>query len=70
MRELGLTTADHERINVNGSCISLGHPVGATGARIVTTLAYEMRRRGVQYGLIGICGGGGMGVGAVLESIR
>lgn len=66
-RELGLTEKDYDRINVNGSCVSLGHPLGATGARIVTTLTHEMRRRNVRYGLIAICGGGGMGVAGILE---
>jgi acetyl-CoA C-acetyltransferase len=66
-RELGITENDYDRINVNGSCVALGHPLGATGARIVTTLVYEMERRDVQYGLIAICGGGGMGVAMILE---
>jgi acetyl-CoA C-acetyltransferase len=65
--ELGMSEADFERVNVNGSCISLGHPLGATGARIVTTLAYEMKRRNAKYGMLAICGGGGMGVSIVLE---
>jgi len=68
-RELGLTEKDYDRINVNGSCVSLGHPLGATGARIVTTLTHEMRRRTVRYGLIAMCGGGGMGVAGVLERV-
>jgi acetyl-CoA C-acetyltransferase len=66
-RELNLTKEDYDRINVNGSCVSLGHPLGATGARITTTLTHEMRRRNARYGLIAICGGGGMGVAAILE---
>jgi len=66
-KELGLTGKDYARVNVNGSCISLGHPLGATGARILTTLIYEMRRRDSRYGLIAICGGGGMGVAGVIE---
>jgi acetyl-CoA C-acetyltransferase len=66
-KELGLTEKDYNRINVNGSCISLGHPLGATGARILTTLIYEMQRRNVKYGLIAICGGGGMGAAGVIE---
>jgi acetyl-CoA C-acetyltransferase len=66
-RELGITEPDYERINVNGSCISLGHPLGATGTRIVTTLVYEMNRRNCRYGLMAICGGGGMGAALVLE---
>lgn len=68
-RELGLTEKDYDRINVNGSCVSLGHPLGATGSRIVTTLTHEMRRRNVRYGLIAMCGGGGMGVAGVLERV-
>lgn len=68
-RELGLTEKDYDRINVNGSCVSLGHPLGATGARIVTTLTHEMRRRTARYGLIAMCGGGGMGVAGVLERV-
>jgi acetyl-CoA C-acetyltransferase len=68
-RELGLTEKDYDRINVNGSCVSLGHPLGATGARMVTTLTHEMRRRTVRYGLIAMCGGGGMGVAGVLERV-
>ena len=66
-KELGITEKDYNRINVNGSCIALGHPLGATGARILTTLLYEMRRSGVKYGLIAMCGGGGMGVAGVIE---
>jgi acetyl-CoA C-acetyltransferase len=54
-------------INVNGSGISLGHPVGATGARLVITLLYEMRRRNVQYGLATLCGGGGLGMAMIIE---
>ena len=66
-RELGLREKDYNRINVNGSCVSLGHPLGATGARIVTTLTHEMQRRNARYGLIAMCGGGGMGVAGILE---
>ena len=66
-KELGFTEKDYERINVNGSCIALGHPLGATGARILTTLVYEMNRRDVRSGLVAICGGGGMGVAAIVE---
>jgi len=66
-KELGLTEKDYDRVNVNGSCISLGHPLGATGTRIMTTLLHEMRRRNARYGLIAICGGGGMGTCAILE---
>ncbi len=68
-RMLGLTAADHERINVNGSGISLGHPVGATGARILATLTREMRRRQARYGLETMCIGGGQGLAAVFERV-
>ncbi len=54
-------------LNVNGSGISLGHPIGATGVRILTTLMYEMHRRGVRYGLETMCVGGGQGVAAIFE---
>ncbi|MER6082628.1 acetyl-CoA C-acetyltransferase [Streptomyces sp. NPDC001833] len=66
-RTLGLTEADHERINVNGSGISLGHPIGATGARILATLVREMHRRQARYGLETMCIGGGQGLAAVFE---
>jgi acetyl-CoA C-acetyltransferase len=55
------------RLNVNGSGISLGHPVGATGARIMTTLLHEMQRRGARYGLETMCIGGGQGIAAIFE---
>ena len=66
--EMGLgLTKKREIINVNGSGISLGHPVGATGARLVITLLHEMRRRDVQYGLATLCGGGGLGMAMIIE---
>lgn len=68
-RLMGLTEADHERINVNGSGISLGHPVGATGARILATLAYELHRREARYALETMCIGGGQGLAAVFERV-
>ncbi|WP_328634500.1 acetyl-CoA C-acetyltransferase [Streptomyces sp. NBC_00356] len=69
-RELGLGEKDHEqRINVNGSGVSLGHPVGATGARILATLAREMQRSEARYGLETMCIGGGQGLAAVFERI-
>ncbi|MEI7032656.1 acetyl-CoA C-acetyltransferase [Streptomyces pratensis] len=68
-RELGLGETDHERINVNGSGISLGHPVGATGARILATLTRELHRREARYGLETMCVGGGQGLAAVFERI-
>jgi acetyl-CoA C-acetyltransferase len=58
---------DEGRVNVNGSGISLGHPIGATGVRILTTLVHEMKRRRARYGLETMCIGGGQGVAAVFE---
>jgi acetyl-CoA acyltransferase len=58
---------DWERTNVSGGSIAIGHPFAATGARLVTTLAHEMRRRDVQFGLLSICAQGGMGYAMVLE---
>jgi acetyl-CoA C-acetyltransferase len=69
MREWGFTDADRERTNVCGSGISLGHPVGATGGRMLATLAREMRRRGARYGLETMCIGGGQGLAAVFERV-
>jgi len=66
-REWKLGDADFERLNVNGSGISLGHPVGATGARILATLLHEMQRREARYGLETMCIGGGQGIAAVFE---
>ena len=63
----GFGDADFERLNVNGSGISLGHPIGATGARILATLLREMERREVRYGLETMCIGGGQGLAAVFE---
>ncbi len=66
IRELGLEN-DMDKVNPLGSGISLGHPIGCTGGRIVVTLAYEMARRGCQYGLASLCIGGGQGMAMVLE---
>ncbi|MEW6082122.1 MAG: thiolase family protein [Bacillota bacterium] len=63
-REMGF---DVDRINVNGGGIALGHPIGATGLRLLTTLAHEMARRGARYGLATLCVGGGMGGSVILE---
>ncbi|HEX2313784.1 MAG TPA: acetyl-CoA C-acetyltransferase [Thermomonospora sp.] len=68
-REWGFGDKDFERLNVNGSGISLGHPVGATGCRILATLLYEMRRREARYGLETMCIGGGQGLAAVFERV-
>lgn len=63
----GLNWNDQARLNVNGSGISLGHPVGATGARILATLLHELQRQGGRYGLETMCIGGGQGIAAVFE---
>ncbi|MFC1872376.1 thiolase family protein [Chloroflexota bacterium] len=67
-RLMGLSDADmRAKVNVNGSGISLGHPVGATGIMRMTTLLYEMKRRNSKHGLATICGGGGQGITAIIE---
>jgi acetyl-CoA C-acetyltransferase len=63
-RELGL---DGERTNVNGGAIALGHPIGASGARILVTLLHEMPRRSARIGLAAMCIGGGQGIAMVVE---
>jgi acetyl-CoA C-acetyltransferase len=68
-REWGFGSSDFDRMNVNGSGISLGHPVGATGGRILATLLREMDRRGSRYGLETMCIGGGQGMSAIFERI-
>ncbi len=65
IKELGL---DESRVNVNGGAIALGHPLGCSGARILTTLLYEMRRRGTRYGLATLCIAGGQGIATVVEA--
>jgi acetyl-CoA C-acetyltransferase len=69
MREWGFGAADHDRTNVHGSGISLGHPVGATGGRMLATLARELNRREARYGLETMCIGGGQGLAAVFERV-
>jgi acetyl-CoA C-acetyltransferase len=70
LREWDFGAADDERLNVHGSGISLGHPVGATGGRILATLLREMDRRGARYGLETMCIGGGQGLAAVFERVE
>lgn len=65
-KELGL---DREKTNVNGGAIALGHPVGTSGARIVLSLAYELKERGLRYGVASLCIGGGQGIALVIESV-
>ena len=69
-RALGLSEAEtDERVNVNGGAIALGHPIGASGARLVLTLAYALRRRGGGTGVAALCGGGGQGDALILRSV-
>ena len=58
------------KVNVNGGAIALGHPVGASGCRILVTLLYEMKRRNAKLGLATLCVGGGMGVSEIVENIQ
>ena len=64
LREL---TIDPERVNVNGGAIALGHPLGCTGAKLTTSILYEMKRRNARYGLVTMCVGGGMGAAGIFE---
>ena len=65
-QELGL---DRSKVNVNGGAIALGHPLGASGTRLVITILHELRRRGGKYGLATACIGGGQGIAMVVENI-
>lgn len=67
LKMMNLTEKDYPRINVNGSGISLGHPIACTGTRVLVTLLHEMRRRNSHFGLECICGGGGLGIAAIFE---
>lgn len=67
IRKLGL---NEETVNVNGGAIALGHPLGCTGARLTATLLHEMKRRGIRYGLITMCVGGGMGAAGLFENLQ
>jgi len=66
MRTLGM---NEEITNVNGGAIALGHPLGATGAKLTTQLLHEMQRRGVKYGMVTMCIGGGMGAAGIFENL-
>ncbi|WP_296261288.1 MULTISPECIES: thiolase family protein [unclassified Pseudomonas] len=66
MQETGVA---HDRLNVNGGAIALGHPLGASGARLMTTLLHELERRGARYGLQAICCAGGMGTATIIERL-
>ncbi|MDE0716679.1 MAG: hypothetical protein OXH64_01930 [Rhodospirillaceae bacterium] len=67
MKQLGI---DHDRINVNGGAIAMGHPLGATGAMILSTLLDEMERRGAETGLATLCVGAGMGAATIVERVH
>jgi acetyl-CoA acyltransferase len=67
IRELGF---NEEITNVNGGAIALGHPLGCTGAKLTTQLIYEMKRRDVQFGMVTMCIGGGMGAAGIFENIN
>ncbi|HYJ23691.1 MAG TPA: 3-oxoadipyl-CoA thiolase, partial [Acidimicrobiia bacterium] len=64
-----LLEIDQERVNVNGGAIAIGHPLGASGARILTTLTHELVRRGGRYGLATMCIGVGQGISTVIERV-
>jgi acetyl-CoA C-acetyltransferase len=66
---LAETGADPARVNVNGGAIALGHPLGATGARLMTTLLHELERRGARYGLQTMCEGGGQANVTIIERL-
>jgi acetyl-CoA C-acetyltransferase len=67
LKAMGVGPEDYGKVNVNGSGISLGHPIACTGTRVLVTLLHEMKRRGARYGMECICGGGGLGIAAVFE---
>ena len=66
MRELGVDAA---KVNVNGGAIALGHPIGASGARVLTTLVHALKARKLRYGVGSLCIGGGMGIAMAVEAI-
>jgi len=69
LKQMGVRPDDYQRVNVNGSGISLGHPIAATGTRVLVTLLHEMQRRDARYALESICGGGGLGIAAIFEKV-
>jgi len=69
LKMMGVSPDHYTKVNVNGSGISLGHPIACTGTRVMVTLLQEMRRRNVRYGLECICGGGGLGIAAIFEAV-
>jgi acetyl-CoA C-acetyltransferase len=69
LQQMGLAPENYDCVNVNGSGISLGHPIACTGTRVLVTLLHEMQRRNARYGLECICGGGGLGIAAIFERL-
>ena len=67
IQETGL---DIEKVDVNGGAIALGHPLGATGAKLTIQIIYEMKRRGSRYGMVTMCIGGGMGAAGIFENLQ
>ena len=67
LKEMGVAPSDYGKVNVNGSGISLGHPIAATGTRVLVTLLHEMRRQNKRMAMECICGGGGLGIAGILE---
>jgi len=65
IRELNL---DPEKLNVNGGGVSLGHPVGMSGSRLLLTMAYELKHRHAEFGVISLCAGGGQGIAVVIQN--
>src|SRR5207302_1440063 len=64
-----MLSLDEDRVNVNGGAVALGHPIGASGARLVLTLAHELKRRGLRTGAAALCGGGGQGDAVIIRNL-
>jgi acetyl-CoA C-acetyltransferase len=69
LKQIEISPDDYGKVNINGSGISLGHPIACTGTRVLVTLLQEMQRKNVRYALECICGGGGLGIAAVIEGL-
>ncbi|WP_024333015.1 acetyl-CoA C-acyltransferase [Desulfotignum balticum] len=70
LKQMRVRPRNFDRVNVNGSGISIGHPIACTGTRVLVSMVHEMQRRDARYGLECICGGGGLGIAAVIEQVR
>ena len=66
---LSVHRPDPDKVNVNGGAIALGHPVGATGSRLITTILHELERRDASYGLVSMCCGGALATGTIIERL-